>query len=395
MRISQLPFDSLRNDPALQRRWDRLWNESQSCWPLSRWEQIELWHGTFTPKAAAAALVIESGDRWVAGLPLVRRRWKGLFPFWDLPYDDWSGALELLVARDTDRDPEVYDAIVAGLSKMGLPLCRLAHFAAEAPANAGLGDALVRNGRGRDIVARHDIGVIDFEGPNAPASWKAYQDGWSGNFRRQMRKMTRRAEELGGVELAAYRPESTRDVTSLLKHGFEIEDRSWKGRAGTSIVRARGMADYFTRHAELLAARGELMLLFLKFQDEPIAFEFGYSCRRVYFSPKIGFDERFSHLSPGQLLRYLWVEQLFADRSHARFDFAGPLVEATEKWATSRYRQSRLLVGTSPTGRGLIRVHRAARGLYRQTGAALQRCRSHWEKLRAPRLPTQQGASAS
>jgi CelD/BcsL family acetyltransferase involved in cellulose biosynthesis len=128
------------------------------------------------------------------------------------------------------------------------------------------------------------------------------------------------------------------------------------------------MLEYFQRQAGLLAERGELILLFLRHREQSIAFEYGWSCGRIYYSPKVGYDERFRHLSPGQLLLLLWLERLFRDRSHDLVDFAGPLSEATDKWTTRSYSVQKLIAGFGIPSRLLIGAARAAKGLREQLG---------------------------
>jgi hypothetical protein len=88
-----------------------------------------------------------------------------------------------------------------------------------------------------------------------------------------------------------------------------------------------------------------------------------------YFSPKVGYDEEYSHLTPGQLLRLKLTERFFADRERRGWDFLGPLVEATKKWTTSSYAVARLVVSTGRLG-GDAFLH-----AYRHWWPALRRLR--------------------
>ncbi len=385
IQASLIKFNGSANRGEFARRWNELWTASTSRLPIARWEQIELWHSVFGPNQTLHALIIERDNRWVAGLPLVGKRIKKILPVWDVPYDDWTGAHELLVASDVVSDSTIYDQLITKLRELRRPLCRFAQCSPASEPNNGLIQAFARAGNCVDVAPRHEVGVIDLIGPNAPQNWEDYQTAWSGNFRRQMRKMARRAEELGGVELVVHQPNRAEDVAGLLHEGFAIEDRSWKGRDGSSVMRTPGMIEFFTRQAELLAANGELVLLFLKHKGALIAFEFGWSCRRIYYSPKVGFDESFSHLSPGQMLRYLWVERLFTERTHDQFDFAGPLSEATEKWATSRYSQVRLMAGANLIGSGLIRTFNTANRVRQVAKSFSGRLRQYVQSSRNPR----------
>jgi CelD/BcsL family acetyltransferase involved in cellulose biosynthesis len=215
-------------------------------------------------------------------------------------------------------------------------------------------DALRRRSIAYERHERFRIGLVDLT-----HDWDAYQTTWSGNFRRQMRRMTRRAEDLGGIAVRVHRPGDEAELAHLLQLGFEVEDRSWKGRDGTSVLKSPVMHRYLCQQAELLGKMGHLELVFLEFKGRPIAFEYGMSSKGTYFSPKVGYDEEYSHLTPGQLLRLKMMEQFFADRARKTWDFLGPLVEATDRWATSSYAIERLVVATGGiSGRLALRAYR-------------------------------------
>ncbi len=113
---------------------------------------------------------------------------------------------------------------------------------------------------------------------------------------------------------------------------------------------------------------GHLELVFLEFDGRAIAFELGWSSKGWYFSPKVGYDEEYSHLTPGQLLRLKLAERFFADHDQSAWDFLGPLVESTEKWTTASYPIERLVVSTGGVG-GDAFMH-----AYRHWWPSLRRC---------------------
>jgi CelD/BcsL family acetyltransferase involved in cellulose biosynthesis len=193
-----------------------------------------------------------------------------------------------------------------------------------------------------------------------------------------MRKMTRRSEELGGIAMRIHRPTNTEELAHLLRLGFEVEDRSWKGRDGTSVLKSPAMHKYLCQQAELLRRLGHLELAFLEFEDQPIAFEYGMCSKGTYFSPKVGYDEKYAHLTPGQLLRLKMMEQFFTDAARTTWDFLGPLVEATDRWTTGSYPIERLVVATGGvSGRVALRA-------YRDWWPAVRRLRERCRKSATP-----------
>src|SRR5438046_1006405 len=106
----------------------------------------------------------------------------------------------------------------------------------------------------------------------------------------------RRLEELGTLELKSWidatdaSPLAAQDSPLALEaavyRAFELENQTWKGDEGTSVLRTPGMLDYFVRQAELMARRGQLALHFLELDGQPIAFELGYFAKGTYFAHK-------------------------------------------------------------------------------------------------------------
>ncbi len=284
---------------------------------------------------------------------------KRVLPIWKSLWNPWGWAGDLLVDWSVDDLAAVMDQLVLGLQKCQRPWLWFDAIPTAQPAWQQLIAALAR--RQLQIWQRplFDIGYIDIHGAQAPADFATYQANWSGNFRRQMRKMVRRAEEVGGVQLEVQRPTNSAELQQLLQRGFAVEDRSWKGTAGSSILKQPQVFQFYIDQATLLMQTGQLELAYLTHQGTDIAFEYGWFSKGVYFTPKVGMDDNFRHLSPGQLIRYLLLEQFFNDPTRQVFDFMGPLAEATSKWITGQYPVTQLIISTGNWGgNSLLKIAR-------------------------------------
>ncbi len=349
--------------------WDNLWQRSEVTLPTARAALVAHWVETLAPEQPFHAIAIEAGGRWVAALPLVESRLKGMIKVGRLPCNEWSWAGDLLLDPAV---PEAVECLIDGIGGLRLPLLWIDGAPLEQPHWQQFLSALDRRGIGFARHERFKIGLVDLTQP-----LETYQAGWSSNFRRQMRKMSRRADELGGARLAVHRPANNDKLDQLLQIGFEVEDRSWKGRDGTSVLKSPAMHKYLREQAALLAELDHLELTFLEFADKPIAFEYGMTSKGTYFSPKVGYDEAYAHLTPGQLLRLKMVERFFADTDRTTWDFLGPMVEATERWTTRTYGIERLVVAMGGAqGRLALRA-------YRDLWPAVRRLRERWRSRRA------------
>jgi CelD/BcsL family acetyltransferase involved in cellulose biosynthesis len=310
--------------------WDDLWRRSTSSSPLDRAALIAHWVDQFSD-AELRTIEVRQGGMLVAALPLVEHRRARALKMGGLPSNGWASCGTLLVDASIDPSP-MAKVLADAINDLPWPLIQLFPVAVEAQCWQAFRDTC--RGRGLTIIDQvvDAVGVVEIS-----SDWQAYRATWSTNHRRHLDKAARRARLAGRLELDVHTDLASADIERWLKIGFEIEDRSWKGEAGTSVLRTPGMFQFFHEQAVQLADWRQLQLTFLKHNDLPIAFEYGYCAKGTYFSHKVGYDPAYSDYSPGQLLRALLIERLHRDGDVSTVDFCGPLTVATSKWSTRNY----------------------------------------------------------
>lgn len=317
--------------------WDDLWRRSESTLPTLRAELLAQWVRQFAPRAEFHALAIEDQRRWVAALPLVRRKVARVVDAGALPLNEWSSSGDLLLDA-TARTETVLDLLVAAIVDLPWQLFWLDEVAVDAPRWKAFLAAVARAAMAAHYQEQGRIGRIEID-----HDWDAYKHRWSRKHRQQMARHARRLAERGEVQLRLLSQLAPEEVEGWMRRGFEVEDRSWKGRAGTSVVRTPGMLDFFTRQAEQLARWGQLELAFLECGGQPIAFSYGLRAKGVYHSLKVGYDSRYASYSPGQLLRYYLYRQFFGDPWRRAIDHM-TFSEAHQKWQPTTYCVGRLVI---------------------------------------------------
>ncbi|HVA48613.1 MAG TPA: GNAT family N-acetyltransferase [Pirellulales bacterium] len=335
-----LKLSYLRSAEELRKaasQWDALWQRSEVSAPFARAEFAAQWLTHFRPDAAFYGLVVEQRKTFLAALPLVASHSSKWTACGGLPSNAWGLCGDLLL-DDAADEAAVLDLLVEGLNEAPWPLLCLAPVAYEAPRWQAL--LAAARGRGLDamVVPSQRVGQVQIDG-----RWDEYQARWSGNHRRHLRKAARRAKQSGKLSLEIH-TQPAAQLATLLKHACELEDRSWKGGAGTSILRAPTIFDWYLRQAGSMADLGHLQLMFLKHDDRPIAFEYGCRAKGAYYSTKVGYDAAYAALSPGQLLRAMLLEGFFSSGDVRLVDFWGPLTDATAKWATRDYAVGKVLI---------------------------------------------------
>jgi hypothetical protein len=127
-------------------------------------------------------------------------------------------------------------------------------------------------------------------------------------------------------------------------------------------LQSTGILGFYGNQARQLAEWGQLELLFLELNGQPIAFEYGCRAKGVYFSHKIGYDEAYAGIGPGQLLVRYQVERCHVDPERRLVDCMGVMCPATAKWTTHSAPVGHLVVGIDGAlGRLLVRSHAALR----------------------------------
>lgn len=310
--------------------WNSLWQRSDVSVPLARAEFVAQWLRQFGQGDAFRALVIKQGELFLAALPLVGAPTRPLRRG-GLTGNTWALCGDFLLDGTADEE-RVCGALAGGLNEVPWPLVCLAPVAYESRRWRLLVAAAAARGLSTIVVPSDWVGQV-----RVTDHWDDYRAQWSGNHRRYLRKAQRRAEETGALSLEVHTALSPAEVETLMQRGCEIEDRSWKNGAGTSILRSPEMFAWYLEQARRMSDDGHLQLSFLKYSGQPIAFEYGFRAKRTYFSPKVGYDAEYARFSPGQLLRAMLLERFFAGRDVDLVDFWGPLSEATAKWITGRY----------------------------------------------------------
>lgn len=334
-----LTYKSLGQLRADAQRWDDLWWRSDVTLPTARAELVAQWVEHFALRRRFAAMAVEDEGRLVAAIPFVAAEFGGMFAG-ALPKNCWSDGGELLIDGKACSDDALH-CLAEGLRELPWALYTCEGVITSQPSWQKFLNVLRLRGAPVSARPQFRVGLIDIG-----RDWGAYEAAWSGNHRRALRKTRRKAEKSGALEMCRHRDIAPRDAAALLEEFCEVEDRSWKGQEGTSILRTPRMFEFFRRQAEQLAEWGQIEVFFLRQNGQAIAAEFGYAAKDVYHSHKIGYDVRYRDVGPGQLLRGDQLQDFFQEGRYRHVDLLGVLGEANAKWATRGYEVDRLLIGS-------------------------------------------------
>lgn len=329
---------------CLKFAWDDLWQRSSVAIPTTRCELVAHWIEQFSGERNFKAVLVREAGELVCALPLVLHRRKEVIPAVGLPNNEWSPHGDLLLDEGSSV-PEVLDAL---LQVMGPFRHRLLWFEGINRAEPRWQAFLAALERASWQVSTHEldaIGTIDLT-----PDWETYSQSLSRNSRHNNRRSLKKLNAEGDLTLRRETFAGDHfDADALdarLQQVLEVENRSWKGPLGTTILRAPGMWPFFQKIAHHCAGHDMFELDTLELNGEPVAFEFGYRGKGTFFCHKISFDEQYSAAGPSRALRQLQVQQFFADGDIALVDYMGPITPAVESWANGSYTCSRLVAAT-------------------------------------------------
>jgi CelD/BcsL family acetyltransferase involved in cellulose biosynthesis len=176
-----------------------------------------------------------------------------------------------------------------------------------------------------------------------------HESALSRNLRHDVRRRFRRLCETGSVSIEV--SDGRARLEDLLREGFDVEAKSWKGRRGTAIAAQDDTTRFYRELAQWAADAGWLRLAFLRLDGRAIAFQFDLEPGLNYYSLKIGYDPAFERFSPGKLLVYTMVARAVAHGFPA-YELLGRDEPWKERWTdTSRAQVSFHAFSPSPRGR--------------------------------------------
>jgi CelD/BcsL family acetyltransferase involved in cellulose biosynthesis len=167
-------------------------------------------------------------------------------------------------------------------------------------------------------------------------------------FRKTLRRNRRRLAEQGQVELTVHT--GLGGLDAHLAEAFAIEQRQWKGTAGTAIASNVDTLAFYRQVARAFAGRGELQLAFLRVAGRPVSFALDIVHGDVQYSLKTGYDPAFARFSPGQLITHSLLNEA-VQRGVRRYELLGSDEPYKLKWTRAVHELAGITV-FAPTASG-------------------------------------------
>lgn len=149
---------------------------------------------------------------------------------------------------------------------------------------------------------------------------------------RELRRKVNRISRLGKIRLS--RILGREHVDRHLEKFFEIYARTWKG--------AEPHPEFYFRMCREFEQGGQLRFYVLTLNDKPVAYLISILSGDTIYGIKTTYDPSFSAYSPGVVLFYKVIEDLFAIAQIREFDFGRGDEQFKREWTSLIHHQVRL-----------------------------------------------------
>lgn len=269
-------------------------------------------------------VAITAEDRLVAVAPLDVQRIHGVRRRVMIGVDEHHEPMDLLAADSASRA-----RLAQALARDGMPVV-FGRLPADSPSVEALRSAF----RGRAFIVTRPQAAYPYI-PLDP-SWETPEQQLNSGRRSDVRRAQRRAEKLGEFVVEVLTPEPDQ-LDSLLDEAFDVELRSWKGRAGTALSCDPADAEFCREYARAACRQGILRLCFVRIDGRAVAMQIAMVHGGGFWLLKIGYDAEFSACSPGMLL--LRESIGYAAREGLdSFEFLGQAEPWIEVWTSYKRR---------------------------------------------------------
>ena len=160
-------------------------------------------------------------------------------------------------------------------------------------------------------------------------TWDEFWGCKSNRFKKSMRNKLNRVNQRGFViQKTMITDERVPELADMLN----ISNKSWKREVGTDLLTKKGDWRFDLALYDRLGKTGIFFLYLLKFEEIPVAYEFHIEHQGVVYPIRADFDEGFKEVSPGSILEYEIIKNLFSGKKGYEYHSCGHNYEYLLNW---------------------------------------------------------------
>ena len=292
----------------LRESWNDLLAQSAADSPFMTHEWFATWWRCFGKKAQLHILQIEEDRKLVALVPLmlVKKTLSGTsLRILSFLANNHSGPTHWILGPKAD---EAVETVLQYLFRdfHHWDVLKLEYLPKESLSYRTLTAVLKKRGYLFAIKDSFQTMYVPISG-----TWDSYLASRSSKFRYTVRKKAREIEKVSGFEVNRFT--RLEEVDGFMEMIFNIERKTWKEQAETSITARPELMNFYRSLAKVGNERGWLYFGLLKLFGQEAAYEYALNYKSKIYSMKISYDPAFAQYSPGQVLKAYILESAFED----------------------------------------------------------------------------------
>ncbi|MFE6168041.1 GNAT family N-acetyltransferase [Viridibacillus arvi] len=303
--FNYLIITALEQLKAYKKAWDDILEQEKNTNPFIEYEWISTWWATIGQSSNVEIYVVMEDKEAIAFFPLMREEHRGIQKLTFLA-DGVANYMDIVVKSENKRNVLTY--LLNALFKKEDALLLQLHGISEESATSNILELfLVENGF-KYSFHRVVTPYLHFDKVN-------FQQ-----FMHKRRKKhgvdrsEKKLERLGNVQ---YYPLQSNEKSKM----FGLFESRWKKKIDTSGFASTERRPFFEALLQIQNHNFKTEVDALRFEQEIIAFAYGFSCRGRYVAYTLGFDSDFSMFGPGRLIDRRKLLQSY-EEGEKIFDFS-------------------------------------------------------------------------
>lgn len=186
-----------------------------------------------------------------------------------------------------------------------------------------------------------------------PERWEDYLARLGSRFASNLRSRERKLQSAGDVAIKSF----TRldECDEFFQGVTEVEKKSWKEAAGTSLTKNEVQLTYHKEMARICSEDGTFQGFLLTLNDTPIAHIIGLRSNGAFLNLKSSFVDSYRKLGLGTIIKSMVIRDVFDGRVRY-WDFVGEAQEHKMQWTDRTYTLRKYVVFSSSLMGRLLRL---------------------------------------
>lgn len=233
------------------------------------------------------------------------------------------------------RNEQSLKRLLRAVIKLGFPLVLL-----RLPDDPLLHKCIQEMAWRRGIVLRKQSASSAFLGLSP--DWGRFLGKLSPSRRYDFRRKRKCLEKSGQVTTRVLSP-TLPELPALLQEALLVEDKSWKGQQGTSLLKNSRLRSFFETYLRKACENASVRLCYIDIDGTPVSMHIAIASHDAFWVLKLGYDEAFARCSPGAQLAMDTIEYSVRN-GLSRYEFLGSEEPWQHAWPTEAHAYFTVLV---------------------------------------------------